>query len=372
MPMYRFHMRARTNKDTQGAADLVRYLRREGEFAPKSTARDADVDYMTRQSADTAHHDDLVGEPLVANLPAWAAGNAGTYFARASEQERMNGQYAIALQIALPCELSHEQQMRLAQDFLEATMPRNPYLVVKHEPVTDGQAQPHLHILVGPRLDDGIARSPEQHFRRYNPEHPARGGAPKDRFWNQRQAPRQLRMAFSDLANYHLERAGVIERIDPRKLQDRGITRSRIQWEKDETGAHKILHRPSAATLAKEQAKAAATWEQRKLYKGLGTVHDIPREEMVLLVRQWTREYERGHQLPRVSTTEVIAWYEKEAQRVAQEQEALAHRLTQLERAQRGELRAHELHAVLHSGDQPVRQGLRARIFEDELPGYRY
>ena len=81
MVMYRFHMRARTRRDAQRGADLVRYLRREGEFATKQTTRDADVDYMTRQRVDTLEHDDLVGEPLVRNLPAWAEASAGKYFA---------------------------------------------------------------------------------------------------------------------------------------------------------------------------------------------------------------------------------------------------------------------------------------------------
>ena len=278
----------------------------------------------------------------------------------------MNGRYAFALQIALPCELTHDQHMALAEDFVEATMHDKPLLLVKHEPVTDGQPQPHLHILVGARTEDGIVRGPEKHFRRYNAEHPHLGGAQKDRFWNTSQAPRQLRMAFGDLANYHLERSGVEARIDPRSLRKQGIERDRVSWE------HPV--RPDEATRHREQAQAAQAWEQRKAYKGLGAVQAIPREEFVLLVRQWTRDYDRGQQLPRVSLAEAHAWTTREQGRVVHEHAAVEQRLAQVERGMAGELRAHELLALTRPPvqEEAVTPGLRARIFEDEHPGYRY
>jgi MobA/MobL family len=322
--MYRFHMRARSkSKDAQPAGDLVRYLQREGEFAPKEVERDVDVEYMARTSPDTAHHADLVGQPLVGNMPAWAHGDAGLFFVTASNEERVNGQYAIALQIALPRELTHEQHLALAQDFVDAVMHDKPYLLVKHEPVHNGQAQPHLHILMSPRRLDGIDRSAVEHFRRYNPAHPEQGGAQKDRFWNQRQAPHRLRQAFSDLANYHLEGAGADARIDPRSLRKQGIERERISWNNPTT--------IDAATRMKEQAQAAASWERRKAYKGLGDIQAIPREEYVLLVRQWTRTYEPGRAVPPSSAEDVAAHQARERERLAQEAQELQQNIRTLE-----------------------------------------
>lgn len=370
--MYRFHMRARTRKDAQGAGDLVRYLCREGEFAPKSSARDADVDYMTRQSLDTAEHDDLVGEPLVGNLPAWAEGNAGIYFAAASAHERVNGQYAIALQIALPRELSHAQHMRLTQDFLEATMPCNPYLVVKHEPVKDGQTQPHLHLLVGPRLEDGRARSPAQQFRRWNAAEPSAGGAQKDRFWNQRQAPHLLRLAFADLANYHLEQAGVSARIDPRSLRQQGIERDRISWHSEE--------RPDEATRAKEQRTAVQAWEQRKVSKGLADIQGLPRKEMVRLVRGWTRDYARGQAIPlssregvRAYDARVQAHLREEAQALSAGIAHLTEHLAYVEREQRRRSLAQQVARLAQQlrDEDGIRRGrLRVHLEEERGMGW--
>lgn len=356
MPMYRFHMRARSAaKETQGAADLVRYLQREGEFAPKDRTEEREVASLTRSGADTAHYDDLVGPPVVGNLPSWAQNNAGTYFAAASRYERVNGQYAIALQIALPRELSHEQHMALARDFLDATMHDKPYLLVKHEPFRDGQPQPHLHIVVGPRIEDGIRRSVLQQFRRYNSQHPERGGAQKDRFWNQRQAPQRLREAFADLANSHLERAGVETRIDPRSLRKQGIERDRISWQ--------TTDRPDATTRAREQQQAAVAWEQRKASKDLGDIRAMSREAFVLQVQQWTRDYEPGREVPRSSREVVRAYEHREARRLHREGQQQEREVARLARyaqrlehearlLDRGEQRSRELAQVLADGER--------------------
>src|SRR5262245_26409839 len=131
--MFRVNMKPRyAAKDTQPAADLVRYLQRAGEFAPQERSTDPDVAYMTRTREDTREHDDLVGKPVVQHLPRWAQNDASVYFKVASEQET-RGPYAMAFQIALPRALSHEQQMAFAQDVIETLMPDKPVLMVKHE-----------------------------------------------------------------------------------------------------------------------------------------------------------------------------------------------------------------------------------------------
>ena len=61
--------------------------------------------------------DDLVHQE-VANLPAWAHGDAAGFFARAEQHERANGRYATTWQLALPKELTREEQVTMARDFL--------------------------------------------------------------------------------------------------------------------------------------------------------------------------------------------------------------------------------------------------------------
>jgi transposase-like protein len=295
MPIAHFSFSPRTTMQTQSATDVVHYLTREGAWLEHNQDKlpDRDVAYLTREAPDVQARNDLVASG-VRNLPDWAQDNATVFFQEAARSERINGQYAYVLQFSLPRSLTHAQQMALAEDFLSATMPDKPLLWVKHEPVAlDGQPNPHLHVMLSGRMMDDIARSPSQFFARFNPDHPERGGARKDRFWVDRVAPRQLRMAFTDITNYHLERADVSERLDPRRLSEQGIDRPSF----GKASRGQTLDRDIAA----EQAKATLAWEQRKGFKGIANVHTIPREAFVLQVRQWMRSYERGTAIPTAS-----------------------------------------------------------------------
>jgi hypothetical protein len=92
------------------------------------------VAYLTREGADVQARNDLVASG-VRNMPGWAQDNATVFFREAARAERAGGRYAYVLQFSLPRSLTHEQQMALKDDFIEATMPDKPLLWVKHEPV---------------------------------------------------------------------------------------------------------------------------------------------------------------------------------------------------------------------------------------------
>jgi hypothetical protein len=349
-------LKAYPKADTaRGAGVQVRYLKREGEFAP--------VQYLKRTNATTKDYTDFVTSGTQ-HLPTWAEGDPQRFFVAAAAGEGANRYYMFQVQFSLPRELTEEQQHALREDLMAATMPDLPALWVMHNKQLDsGEMHPHIHILLSARKDDGIARDSEATFMRWNAKKPEQGGAQKDLWWSKSQAPEQLRQAFADLSNYHLERAGVAARVDPRALKRREIQRPALG-----RGTTQL----DRATVAKEQAKASATWEHRKGYRGLGNVHAIPREEMVALVQRWTREHKVGQQLTTATAADVAAWDAKEEARQTQEIARREAELRQIARARRGELRAHELHELTQRGDDRVRHGLRARIFEDEQPGYRY
>ena len=103
----------------RGASRVVQYLTREGRYAPKQEQ----VAYLTRTSQATADRDDLVHQE-VANLPAWAHGDAAGFFARAEQHERANGRYATTWQLALPKELTRDEQLTMARDFLATHLER--------------------------------------------------------------------------------------------------------------------------------------------------------------------------------------------------------------------------------------------------------
>jgi hypothetical protein len=65
--------------------------------------------------------------------------------------------------------------MALKDDFVDATMHDKPLLWVKHEPVaSDGQPNPHIHIMLSARVVDAIARERQQMFARFCRNNPAR------------------------------------------------------------------------------------------------------------------------------------------------------------------------------------------------------
>jgi hypothetical protein len=313
MPVARFSVSHRTNTQPQSATDVVHYLTREGAWQEhnKDKLPDRDVAYLTRERPDVQARNDLVASGL-RNMPGWAHENATVFFREAAASERVGGRYAYVVQFSLPRSLTHDQQMALTEDFLDATMHDKPLLWVKHEPVaSDGQPNSHIHIMLSARMVDGIERNAAQTFARFCRDNPAQGGCEKDRFWNERGALRQLRIAFTDVTNYHLERAGVSERLDLRSLHAQGIDRESF----GKASRGKTLERDVAA----EQAKAALAWEQRKGFKGLANVHTIPREEFVLQVRQWTRSYERGTALPTVSAELVKQMQDRTVKRLTTE-----------------------------------------------------
>jgi len=365
MPLAHFWMKSLGRSAAQLPASLaVHYLKREAEFAAEQ--------YLQRTSNSTKDRDDLRGSDI-RNLPAWAEKSPGKFFSAAERYEGMNRYHAIMLQFSLPKEMTHEQHLALTNDFIDATMHDKPLLWVKHEPLDkfSGEPQPHIHILLSARTVDGIERDPAQTFQRWNAAHPERGGCQKDLFWSRRQAVEQLRIAFTDLTNMHAEKCGLDLRIDSRSLSRRDIDRKPMYKSED---------RPSREALVREQAQAQASWEQRKAYKAIGPVADISREEMVLLVRQWTREYERGQALPRSSPDIVAAWEAKEHARLAAEAEQLQADLATLER------HAAVLHAALQGERVPApqlvsalaashrelapRHGLNMHLYEKEQGSY--
>ena len=84
---------------------------------------------------------------------------------------------------------------------------------------------PHCHLIISERRNDGIARSRRQWFRRYNAKVPAQGGARKSTSLRPREWLTDTRRAWADLCNLALEDAGHDTRIDHRKLEAQGITK---------------------------------------------------------------------------------------------------------------------------------------------------
>ena len=116
------------------------------------------------------------------NMPEWAEDDPGSYWEAADKYERSNGRLYSEIQFALPKELDDAGRRDVASDFAaQLTGPEKlPYTMAIHRGGAEGE-NPHAHLMYSERGQDGIERSSEQWFRRYNGKAPETGGARKSR-----------------------------------------------------------------------------------------------------------------------------------------------------------------------------------------------
>lgn len=161
------------------------------------------------------------------NLPKWAT-SVTDFWDAADEFEAVNARLYSEFEIALPRELTSQQQIRLVRDFVQAEIgDRHPYTWAIHEPnAQDGKPNPHVHVMFTSRsLADGIEREREVFFKRANRHQPEQGGAPKDRQWMAKERLLDLRESWETHANRALKRAGHSAVIDHRSLEAQGVDR---------------------------------------------------------------------------------------------------------------------------------------------------
>ena len=175
----------------------------------------AKVAYILRQGKYAKRYDLVVSG--YGNLPAWAADNPCALFKAADLYERKNGRLFVEVEVALPNELSESQQHELVLAIAAAVTARGlpfTYSIHAGRPKSPGEpANPHAHILISERVNDGIPRSPELWFRRANRKNPGTGGAAKDRRMKEVSWVEDTRKVIEGLINEHLEGARVAERV---------------------------------------------------------------------------------------------------------------------------------------------------------------
>jgi hypothetical protein len=165
------------------------------------------------------------------NLPAWADDDPAYFWRMADKNERINGSAYIEYEISLPNELTQEQNLQLVKDFVEHAIGPKTYQFAIHAPeaAIGRVSQPHAHVMVNNRVPDGIDRSPQQHFKRFNSKEPDLGGCKKDSGGRHRGEMRDqliaTRVAFAALQNQHLAKHGHRERVDHRSNKERGLER---------------------------------------------------------------------------------------------------------------------------------------------------
>ncbi len=160
------------------------------------------------------------------NLPTWAKDNPKVFWEAADEFEGANRRIYNDIVILFPREFSLEENIELLQSYIDKELKDLPYsFAIHNSSALDGGNNPHAHLMMSERKLDGVERSPEVFFKRPNYKHPERGGAKKDRDWNDRTKIERLRVSWADEVNVILERKGLDKRADLRSYQRQGIDR---------------------------------------------------------------------------------------------------------------------------------------------------
>lgn len=105
------------------------------------------------------------------------------FWQAADTYERANAKAYMEYEIALPNEFTPDQRKMLVETFLDNhIVPQqypHSYAIHNVKSRLSGEEQPHCHLMFSLKADDGIERTAEQYFKRYNPQNPAKGGAKK-------------------------------------------------------------------------------------------------------------------------------------------------------------------------------------------------
>lgn len=194
----------------------------------KNTAADHAA-YISRQGKYN-QREDLIAEGH-GNMPEWARGKPSVFWRTGDKHERANGAVYREHEIALPSELTLEQNLALVDAMIDSILGNKPYQYAVHAPCSsiEGATNIHVHLMFSDRLQDDIDRPPEQLFKRYNAKQPENGGCRKDSGGKNRVELKeeviQTRKNCADLQNSALKNYGHAARVDHRSLLAQGINR---------------------------------------------------------------------------------------------------------------------------------------------------
>lgn len=206
--MASFHHRINSGK--KGAAkEHAAYIERQGRYSDRE---------------DLVHAD-------YGNLPDWADDDPLKFWKAADTYERANGAAYREHVIALPNELSMEQNCMLAERLARELVGTKPFQFAIHAPEgkLGGITNPHMHLMFSDRIQDGIDRPSERMFSRYNPKLPEFGGCRKDSGGRSPMVLRNeviaTRKKIADIQNQALAEHGIDARVDHRSLREQGRER---------------------------------------------------------------------------------------------------------------------------------------------------
>lgn len=294
------------------AANHTDYIMREGRHSNESIA----YEFVTAETF---------------NLPPWAE-TAKDFFRAADRYERSNGNAYTEFEIALPMELSLEENQKLIRQFIEETIGTDKVVAYAihnkipslEEAVTDysleGKAdtnylQPHVHIMFSERCisDKENMKSPNLFFKRADSRHPERGGYAKDRRFSESRTKMSsfltaTRKKWADLLNVAYEKNNLRTQVSHLSLIDQKKEAEKAgDWEK-------------AATLDREKPVRLSIKSFRKFIAILSS--NITRQEKLERLSRSDGGGERLFRRLIQKTGTILARIDLERKRKAKELEA--------------------------------------------------
>ena len=154
------------------------------------------------------------------HMPGWAEEDPHAYWEAADTHERANGRLFREVEFALPTELDEGERREVGRSSSPSFSPVGSGCPIRWRFTGAVGRTPHCHLVISERSNDGLERTAETWFKRYNGKASERGGARKvstsSKEWLQ-----NTREAWAEHANRALARAGSRERIDHRSLSER-------------------------------------------------------------------------------------------------------------------------------------------------------
>ena len=148
--------------------------------------------------------------------------SAKKFWEYADTYERTNSVAYRELELTIPNEFNHEQAKELISNFVKKEIgEKYPYTYAIHEAKNEkDEKNLHCHLIFSERELDGIDRELSQYFKRANSKNPEKGGAKKNREWQEKSRLLDLRKSWEIETNNLLEKNGFEARVDCRTLKE--------------------------------------------------------------------------------------------------------------------------------------------------------
>ncbi len=344
MAIYHLHARAGTRSGGQSARAHVDYVLREGKYSAMATS----------PSADRVRHTES------ANMPGWVrAGREVEYWGAADQNERVNGVLFRSLEFALPAELSEAQQTTLTRDFVKKITTVDGGKLPASWAIHEGKgANPHVHLTMSERINDGVKRPPDKWFRRANKAAPEKGGATKNDIASHRkQWLETTRESWAKQANSALEKAGSKARIDSRSYADRSL--DRVPGIHLGPARHRALREHKQGVPAAEIAQTDRTLQAAAKARSARKVEaEISRQQHTLLpfttgAKPMNTSYPTPDDAEEAERKKQARWREQDDRKAEEKEAATGRRRAKEESAAREEIEA----ALGEAGGNPILAG---------------